>query len=152
MEKSKIIDLCFKKGNRMSITKDDGTLAEESENDLKTFMNDPYFIHYVGMLIPPRPGFDDCVQQLEFSYFKPGTKRNDLFHLRVISWEDIVWGVVSIPISEKRLMETVAAACRLRVANGVPCVISADGFKSFPFENSRMFTLENIPGHPVYSS
>lgn len=136
----------------MSIVQDGGGLVEESDRDFKAFMNNPEFIHYAGMLMPPRPGFSECIEQLEYSFFQPRTPRNDLFHLRIIPWEDILWGVVSIPIREKHLMEAVAAACRLRVANGVPHVLSAEGIKSFPCATEHMFTMENIPGHPVYSS
>ena len=60
--------------------------------------------------------------------------------------------MVSIPFCEKHLMEAVATACRLRVANGVPHVLSAGGIKSFPFATENVFTMENIPGHLVYSS
>ena len=76
----------------MSIVQDGGGLVEESDSDLSAFMNNREFIHYAGMLVPARPGFGECIEQLEYSYFQPGTPRNDLFHLRVIPWEDILWG------------------------------------------------------------
>ena len=134
----------------MSIAKDNGVLIDESDEDLQRFFAIPSFIHYVGMLNPPRPGVADCFQTLEFNYFKPGTPRNHVFVLRVIEWQEVVWGVVSIPIQEKHLMEKTAQVNRLRVANGVPTMLTSDGIHQFPVSNERVFTLENIPGHPVY--
>lgn len=54
-------------------------------------------------------------------------------------------------------MERAAAANGLRIANGVPHMVSGDGkgnakVSHFPVENERIFTLENIPGHPVYKN
>jgi hypothetical protein len=129
---------------------DRGNPIEESLTDLKVFIADPYFIHYLGMLSPPRPGVLDCVQLLEYTYFPPWTERNALFHARVIEWQDIMWSMISIPIGDREMMDKSAMANRLRVANGVPIVFSGGEMYSFPAGNERVFTLENIKGHPVY--
>lgn len=136
----------------MSIVEDGGVLRAESDENLQKFVGDPQLIHYAGMLNPPRPGVQDCFQMLEFTHFKPGTSRNEFYHLRVFEWEGILWGVVSIPIVEKHLMESVAQANRLRVANGIPTMLSGKEMTQFPISNERVFTLENISGHPVYHS
>lgn len=135
----------------MAIVKDDLSLIDESDEDLQRFFANPGFIHYVGMLNPPRPGVADCFQTLEFSYFKPETPRNHLYVLRILEWEEILWGIVSIPIEEKHLMEKSAQVNRLRIANGVPMMFMGDKCSQFPVSNDRVFTLENISGHPVYS-
>lgn len=136
----------------MSIVKDQGILVEESDEELQKFVANPDFIHYVGMLNPPRPGLTDCMQTLEFKYFRPGTPRNELFNVRILEWEEIQWVIVSIPIKEKHLMERAAQVNRLRVADGVPTVFSGRGANQFPISNERVFTLENIPGHPIYTN
>ncbi|MCR4286097.1 MAG: hypothetical protein NUW00_04355 [Candidatus Kaiserbacteria bacterium] len=134
----------------MKIVKDGGTMIDESPEDCQRFFANEGFIHYVGMLNPPRPGVLDCFQTLENSYFHPGTPRNHLFILRVLEWMDILWGVVSIPIGEKHLMERSAQLNRLKVADGVPTMFVDDGAYHFPVSNERVFTLENIRGHPIY--
>lgn len=136
----------------MAIAKDGGVLAHESDEELQRFIEDPYFVHYVGMLLPPRPGVADCFELLEHTHFKPGTSRNDLFHMRIIKWMDIVWGIVSIPVGDKGLMERVALANGLKPAIGVPFVLDGKGGHQFPAANERVFTLQNTPGHPVYRS
>lgn len=136
----------------MAIIKDGGVMVDESDIDLRIFMSDPYFVHFIGMIAPLRPGVDSCFQQLEYSYFKPGTSRNDLYHFRVITWMEIMWGIVSIPVGDKHLMESVAAACRLKVVDGVPCLLTSESLTSFPFSNSQTFTLENISSHPIYQN
>lgn len=135
----------------MSIAKDNGVLVNESDEDLQRFFAIPSFIHYVGMLNPPRPGVADCFQTLEFTYFKPGTSRNHVFVMRVIEWEEILWGIVSIPIEEKHFMEKAAQVNRLRIADGIPMMLTGNGMRRFPVSNERIFTLENISGHPVYN-
>lgn len=79
----------------MQIVKDDSTVVEESPTDYQRFFADSGFIHYVGMLNPPRPGVSDCFETLEHTYFKPGTPRNHLFILRILDWMDMS-GVSSV--------------------------------------------------------
>lgn len=136
----------------MAIVKDGGILEQESGSELMAFVSDPYFVHYIGMLIPLRPGVDKCFQQLEFSHFKPGTNRNDLYHMRIIEWMEITWGIISIPVGDKKLMEEVAGACGLQAVHAIPHVLSTQGISRFPFCNSNTFTLENVSGHPVYQN
>jgi hypothetical protein len=136
----------------MAIVKDGGILVDEPDEDLRVFIDDPHFIHYLGMLIPPRPGVADCISLLENTYFKPGTTRNDLFVMRIIEWEELTWVMVSIPISDKGLMEKAAQVSGLRVADGVPTMLQGGGVSHFPVSNERVFTLENCSGHPVYQN
>ncbi len=136
----------------MKLVKDRGVTVNESPPDYQRFFASPGFIHYTGMLNPPRPGVEDCIQMLEQSYYKPGTDRNHLFIMRVLEWQDMLWVIVSIPIGEKAHMERVAQVNGLRVANGVPTMLSGDGVHRFPVSNDRVFTLENISGHPVYTN
>jgi hypothetical protein len=126
-------------------------VVEESDEEFEAFFASPLLVHYVGMLKPARPGVTDCFKLLEHSYFKPGTSRNVLFSIRVIEWMDMIWGIVSIPIEEKHFMEKAAQASYLLVANGIPNVIANGEIFKFPINNDRVFTLENIPGHPMYS-
>lgn len=136
----------------MAIAKNGGILAHESEEELQKFIEDPYFVHYVGMLLPLRPGVADCFELLERSHFKPGTPRNDLFHMRILKWMDIMWGMVSIPVGDKGLMEKAAFVNGLKPAIGVPLVLDGEKEHRFPAANERVFTLQNTPGHPVYRS
>lgn len=124
--------------------------AKESLKDLKRFVEDPYFVHYLGMINPPRPGVSDCVRLLEYTYFAPDTPRNALLHVRAIDWMGILWIMISLPVSDIDSMNKVVNACRLRVANGVPYIFDGAGTHSFPVSNDRIFTLENIRDHPIY--
>lgn len=53
-------------------------------------------------------------------------------------------------MSEKHLMERAVQVNRLRIANGVPIVLSDGRMNAFPVSNNRVFTLENSADHPVY--
>ena len=136
----------------MRIIQSRGVLIDESPTDYQRFFADPRFIHYVGMLNPPRPGVSDCFETLERRYFPPGTPRNHLYILRILNWMDIGWGIVSIPIGEKNLMERAAQVNRLRIVSGVPTMLTAHATHHFPVSNERIFTLENTRDHPMYSN
>lgn len=127
-----------------------GVLIPEDEKQFQEFLKSDRFIHYVGMLSPPRPGVQECFAVLEYSFYNPSSNRNEFFIMKIVEWSDIVWAIVSIPIEEKKLMEKVANECGLRIADGVPTMISCDGIEKFPAQNERVFTLENKPGHLVY--
>ncbi len=134
----------------MDAAKDDELVTTESEEDSRVFFSDPHYIHYIGMMRPLRPGVNDCFEMLEHTHFTPGTPRNDLFHLRIVNWMEVMWGIVSIPIAEKELMERVAQINRLRAVRGSPVIIDGTGPRMFPFDSANMFVLENIAGHPIY--
>ncbi len=134
----------------MHILQDDGVPHVESEEDSRVFFADPHYIHYAGMLNPPRPGFADCIQMLEHTHFVPGTLRNVRFHVRIVNWQGIIWGIVSIPIAEKVLMERMAQVNGLRIASGTPIMLTDGGVHRFPVDCKNLFVLENIAGHPVY--
>lgn len=121
-------------------------------DQVQAFVADPKWVHFVGMLM--RPGVGGCAETLEHTHYKPGTPANDLFQLHIIKWEDLVWGLISIPIEDRSKMDRAAAANGLRVADGVPTMVNGQGgelkVSRFPVENDRIFTLENVSGHPVY--
>ncbi|MCU0679620.1 MAG: hypothetical protein MUC28_04225, partial [Planctomycetes bacterium] len=133
----------------ISVIEDGGTLVPENADQLREFLKNDFFIHYVGMLMPPRPGVGECVSLLEHTHYKPGTPRNELFIMRIVNWAAMVWTIVSIPIREKSFMEKIVDECGLRIAKGVPTLFSHEGFERFPADNERVFTLENKAGHPV---
>lgn len=134
----------------MQLVKDGGETITESPTDFQRFFANPGYIHYAGMLQPPRPGVSDCIQMLEHTHYKPGTNRNHLFMMRLLDWQDMLWVIISIPIAEKVNMERVAQVNGLRVANGVPTMFAGGDVHHFPVSNDRIFTLENVSGHPVY--
>lgn len=136
----------------MALVQDGGIPIPESDEDLQNFLEYPEWIHYVGMFVPPRPGVHECIALLEHQHYQPGTERNDLFIMRIIEFSQMLWVMISIPISEKHLMEEVSDECGLRIADGVPTSISLEGVEAFPASNERVFTLENKPDHPVYQN
>ena len=133
---------------RFLLAADDGTGREEDPEDSRVFFDDPTYIHYIVLLI--RHGAEDCVQMLEKRFFPSGTAQNALIHVRFIEWEDLPWFVVSIPINEKDKMERIAKVNGLRVANGVPHMLSWGRVVEFPLNNPRAFCLEYISGHHAY--
>ena len=130
------------------VVQDANRKVTESGVQLQVFLADPQWVHFAAMLV--RPGVCECVETLELRHYKPGTPSNDLFHLRLIQWEGMAWGLISIPAEDRPKMERAAAAYGLRVADGVPTCIGPDGASRFPADTPRTFTLENVSGHPVY--
>ena len=134
----------------INVIEDGGVPIPESDEQFQQFMKNEHLVHFVGMLMPPRPGVMECIDSIEQKHFKPGTLRNELFLMRIIDWSDIVWIMISIPIKDKNLAEAVSKECGLRIADGVPTVIDGKSIQTFPGNNERVFTFENEHGHPVY--
>lgn len=118
--------------------------------DVAEFVRDPRNVHYIGMLMPPRPGVRLFSTRLEYEHYVPETVRNELFKIALINWEDIIWILVSIPKEDAPLAEKIAEECGLRFADGVPTIFASEGLTQFPVNEPNLFTLENIPGHRVY--
>ena len=126
----------------MKIAQSDGTLAKETKEEFNAFFAKPDFIHYICLLTRPR--ITDCCTTLEQKLYKPGTKRNEKFFLRFIEWENLTWCIVSIPYYEKEYMEMVAVAYKMRVANGIPTMISDGSITYFPVNTPQSFTVEHL--------
>lgn len=128
----------------------DGRFFEVSYREGAKTFEDSTLIHYVGMTT--RPGVKNCAETLEYSHYSPGTDKNADLTVHVLNWEGIKWLIVSIPYDDRGLMKRCASACGLRVADGIPHLLTAQGARPFPFANDRIFTLENTPNHPVYKN
>lgn len=128
----------------------EGGIIVETDEQLQEFVKNERFVHYIGMFLPPRPGVMEWMASVEERHFQPGTGRNELFIVRFIKWNGLVWIMTSIPIEDKKLVEGIAKECGLRIANGVPMMFTPDNTHAFPVNNERIFTFENLPGHPVY--
>lgn len=137
--------------NKTIVIGDEET-KEETEEESELFFSNQSFVHFIGMLNPPRPGVRLCFIELEHTYFPPEADINKDFFMRLLNWEGIIWGIVSIPKTEIDLMEEVAEKNGLRLINGIPCVFTQGGMELFPIKGiERVFTLENIPSHPIYA-
>lgn len=128
----------------------DGELSYETEEEFYNFSLDDHITHFVCMAM--RPGFEELSTKLEHTHYKPLTSRNDLMHMRALSWNDITWFVISIPTEEKNLLEDMAGSCGMRVADGVPVMIGHGCREQFPIHGNNVFTLENMSGHPIYQN
>lgn len=116
------------------------TNLAESDESLQAFVADPQWVHFVGALMREQLGA--VFEELEHAHYPPGTPKNDLFHLRLMNWEEMQWAMASIPAQDKHLMEAVCAKHGMRVADGVPTMVGPDGVKRFPADNARVFHLE----------
>ncbi len=133
---------------KITIGNEDGTETSESIESFNRFTRNDRFTHFICMAT--RPGLLDCVTLLEHRDYKPFTERNKLFFLRSVEWESIFWIVVSMPTNERHLMEQAVKECGLRIANGLPAMLTATGMSMFPIDSPNAFSLENVSGHPVY--
>lgn len=122
----------------------------ETDDQLRVFLDDENYVHFVAVAM--RPGVGECFTLLEHSEYKPLTPRNDLFHLRVFEWEEILWYFASIPSDERRLMEDAADECGLRTTKDKMAILGQNGMSIFPFHNDRVYTLLNKSNHPVYKN
>lgn len=115
-------------------------------------------IHFIVLIY--RPGVAEFMITFEAMFFEPGTPANDHYHVTVVNWQDVMWSIVSVPAAYQAVVEKALPLFGLRMAQGVPAVISGGflvtvtptleamlgaDYELFPVSNlPRMFTLENI--------
>lgn len=124
-----------------------------SDNIIK-WMNsgDPDWINVAGMVAPRRPGAILFLTLTEHMFFHPTTPEQDDFLLMNIAWEEMVFYVFSVPSKHHEDLKDLASKCGVRMAEGIPSLYTSEGLKYFPVYGKNCFNLENIKGHPVYSS
>lgn len=128
-----------------------GETAIVSTKDVVKFCSNPNLVSYVAMLSPRRPGVVLFSVMLEHIFFKPGTEKNDNFVMHMMNWQDMTFGIISIPTNMKKAAEEVAKHAGVRIADGVPTMFDPSGtVEIFPISKNNVFTLENESGHPMY--
>ena len=111
-------------------------------SEFAAFMARKDLLHYIAFF--ERPNVKECCQTLEHRYYPPGTPANDKYNIHLYKWENLLWIFVSIPITDKRYMDEVAAENNLKLVSGVPNLISSEGVKTFPFGPAKnIFIIEN---------
>jgi len=128
-----------------------------NDDELREMTKDESRFFIIGMLIPIRIGVGLFGSILEYRHYPPDTPKNDLFQLVMVKWEEMIWGVMSIPIEDKVYVEWIAKECGLRLTDGIPSIIDASeekGLRFFPVTDSeRIMTLEYIdPNHIGYTN
>jgi hypothetical protein len=102
-----------------------------------------------------RPGASNFIVTLEHDHYEPATKRNALMRIFTSLWLDTLWGVVLVPWNERELVKRHAKRCGLKLADGVPTLITVEQGRATPEffptgDHPHIFTLENRKGSPVY--
>ena len=119
-----------------------------SEDDFRALSNQTDRLYLIALLI--RPGVASFTTKLEFEHFPPLSAKNDELDVYILEWFDLPWTVVSIPMNQRSVAESVAAEVGLRFTDGIPLMFGDGKEEFFPLSGSNVFSLENIPGSPVY--
>lgn len=123
-------------------------IKEINIEQIRTSISSKSLISYVAMT--QRPGVLLFLALLEHTFFKPGTEDNDKLVVHVINWNNTRWVIITIPLIDKVKAEGCAKKSGLRVADGIPIMISNKGKESFPLDMDNVFCLENEKDSPVY--
>lgn len=97
-----------------------------------------------------RPGSSVFASDLEYNHFPPGTPLNDAYQFYIKKWEELTWVIIQVPMIYKELVWEIAERHGMRVADGIPMILSNKGRVSFPLQGDNVFTLENKSGSRVY--
>ncbi len=129
----------------------------QGNHELDTdWFKDPSRIHFLGMMVPPRPGFNLFSSLLEYKFFTPSTTSNELFILTVYKWGGdkdmpMMWSIISVPSEFKSQAESIAKLTGMRIADGVPTIMGGDKkMKQMPLNFPNVFTIKNGPQSDVY--
>lgn len=110
-------------------------------NDLYKLTSDrsKFFVIAMGL----RKGSQLFFMKLEYGHFPPRTPENDLFELNVVSWQGTEWYLGSVPMSKKHLCYQVAESIGMRLADGIPTIVTHKGPQHFPCtDGPHIWSLE----------
>lgn len=102
-----------------------------------------------------RPGANLFAMKLEYGYFKPGTPKNDEFLFKLAKWpkeQPLWWYVLSVPDSYKEICYEVASNTNMRIADGIPNMLTCNGIESFSLNDidGPLYSLENAKDSKIY--
>jgi hypothetical protein len=143
---------------------DDMHVHTVTPEDLKKLGDDPSLFHVIFMF--DRPGANYFANYLEFTYFPPDGPLNKELQYRAYRWHGMLWAIISIPVEKQDLCYETAEVTKMRLANGIPCMMGAaplmalgatredgkieDSCEFFPLRSASAFTLENVKGDVMY--
>ena len=81
------------------------------------------WVHFCGIVFPPRHGVRLFCTLLEFKYFPPDTEKNDKFILMEMPWNDMTWMIISIPEEYMPQAKVVAKISGLAIKHTIPIMI-----------------------------
>jgi hypothetical protein len=102
---------------------DDMQVHTVTPEDLKKLGDDPSLFHVIFMF--DRPGANYFANYLEFTYFPPDGPLNKELQYRAYRWHDMLWAIISIPVEKQQLCYETAEITKMRLANGLPCMLGA---------------------------
>ncbi len=119
---------------------------------IKEIMSDDNLVFFLGMIFPRRPGVFLFATKMEYMYFPPNTEKNEEFIFGTSELGGTIWAMMGIPKENLSLAKEMAGESGLRIADGIPHLISGEKITSFPIDRKNIFSLENTEGHKVYGS
>ena len=112
-------------------------------------LEDSDYMHIFGTLKPPQLGAALFFTKLEFYHFAPGSEKRKKFNYNVLKWEEIIWGIVSIPVAYMEITKKVADETGLQIVNNVYFKrISVNG-TPISVIDSNIFILDNDLGRII---
>lgn len=109
-------------------------------------------IHIV--LSVSRPGCKIFSTRLEHEIYPPRTPANENMQISILTWPDdikLFWMIVTIPERDQQIACDIARECGLEVKRGCITVLGPT-VETFPLQGDNVFSVENLPGNPVYKN
>lgn len=125
----------------ISDTEEFGTITEKTTAEVQQFVEQPNLLHVAVMLSPEIPGASACMIECEDAHYTPGTPRNELFTLHILKWEGLHFGIFSIPLAERRLLENLLSKHKLRLTKNTAIMFSSKGSSMFPLQSENLYMI-----------
>jgi len=113
--------------------------AKDKVKKLQRLEKSGEYIHYLGLINPRKPGVRILCLSVEYQYFPPGTPKNNDYFYTMLTWEGMVWSVLSLMPEFDGIVKKKAGEHGLQVVDGVPHFRDS----SFPLCGENVFTLES---------
>lgn len=125
-----------------------GHVSPATTEEIQAVCNDPNKVTYCCFSF--RPGIRAWMTEIEITKFRPGTLRNDDFHMVLMKWPeglDALWIIIIFDKSEQKFAESILWKNGLRkVKDGfTQHVINPHDktIEKFPISGPNVFFLEN---------
>lgn len=130
--------------NHLVVGVNETTARYESYDAARSFFARPHYIHLVLPLIS-----DDDAQfgtQLEQKLYPFGTARNNKFHFRLLSWQGLIWNIMSIPRKDEPVVNSNCECHGRYLDRGMYNAFSKVKTEVFPFQGDSFRIVRMAQG------
>jgi hypothetical protein len=110
--------------------------------DLAALSEFPGLFHVIAMIAAPT--CSEFMQKLEHEHYPFHTSATQQFHVRYFKWNEMLWGIATVPESKRQVCFDTAISIGARLQDGIPTMFGGGGPPQvFPLRGKHVWQLTN---------